>query len=75
MTITNAVAALIEEMQEEGISDPLSCRLTLGAVIYDLCRLAGEPEPPEVAAILDAAAATPLRPGPGRFIPATTARD
>jgi hypothetical protein len=74
--ITDAFRQLLAELAEEGVDAPLHRPLPLYAIWADLCRLAGEQEPPEVAAIVDAPAATPLRPGPARFIPAAaTARN
>ena len=53
MTIADALAALVAELEENDIPDPLAQRLPLALVWSDLARLAGEPEPPEVAAFLD----------------------
>jgi hypothetical protein len=51
--ITALLRALAAELRDEGIPDPLGQPLALWAVWADLCRLAGEPTPPEVAARLD----------------------
>ena len=53
MTIADALAALVAELAENDIPDPLAQRLPLALVWSDLARIAGEPEPPEVAAFLD----------------------
>lgn len=73
--ITETFRQLLAELTEQGIAAPLHQPMPPYALWADLCRLAGEPEPPEVAALMDAPAATPLRPGPARFIPAATFRD
>lgn len=63
MIITRTFRALVAQLADDGILDPLNKPMALFAVWADLCRLAGEPEPPEVAALLDApACATPARP-------------
>ena len=63
MTINDALHALADELAADGVPDPLAQPLTLALVWHDLCRLAGEPLPPEVAALV--AAPMPLpRPRP-----------
>ena len=52
-TVTAAMRALVAELRAEGIPDPLGQPLALWAVWADLCRLADEPTPREVAARLD----------------------
>lgn len=74
MIITETFRALVAELAEEGLPDPLTRPMALFAVWADACRIAGEPEPPEVAALMDAPAATLLQPSaaaptPARFIP------
>ncbi len=59
MTINDVLHALIEEMAEGDVPDPLAQPCTLALVWADLARLAGEPLPAEVAALVDAP--TPLR--------------
>lgn len=51
--INDLLAALVAELEAEGITAPLVQPLTLGFVWADLCRLAGEEPPPAVAAMLD----------------------
>jgi hypothetical protein len=53
VTITEALAALVAELEEGDVPDPLRQRFTLALVWHDLARIAGEPAPAEVAAILD----------------------
>lgn len=51
--INDLMAALVAELEADGIPAPLGQPLTLGFVWADLCRLAGEELPPAVAAMLD----------------------
>jgi len=51
--VTALMRALVGELHAEGIPDPLGQPLALWAVWADLCRLAAEPTPREVAARLD----------------------
>ena len=60
MNINTTMAALVEELVEGGMDDPLGESLTLAALWADLARLAGEPLPADVAALLDGP--RPLRP-------------
>ena len=53
MTINDALAALVADLTADDVPDPLHQEFTLAAVWYDLCRLAGEPVPASVAAIVD----------------------
>lgn len=53
MTINDALAALVDDLTAGEVSDPLHQEFTLAAVWYDVCRLAGEPVPASVAAIVD----------------------
>lgn len=59
MMINDAMRALIDEMAAGDVPDPLAQPLTLALVWADLARLAGEPLPPEVAAVI--AAPVPFR--------------
>lgn len=54
MSINDTLAALADELAADGVPDPLAQPLTLATVWCDLCRLAGESTPPEVAAFLAA---------------------
>ena len=56
MTINQLMAALVAELAEGGVPDPLDQRFRLAFVFDDLCRIAGEALPAEVAAALDAPA-------------------
>ncbi len=60
MTINDALAVLVDEMAAADVPDPLAQPCTLALVWADLARLAGEPLPAEVAALVDAP--IPLRP-------------
>ena len=60
MSINTIMAALVEELVEEGMADPLGEPLTLAALWADLARLGGEPLPTDVAALLDGP--RPIRP-------------
>ena len=51
--VTAALTALYEELAEE-LPDALSTRFTFATLWADLCRVAGEPVPRDVAAVLDA---------------------
>ena len=51
--VTALMRALVGELHAERIPDPLGQPLALWAVWADLCRLADEPVPREVAARLD----------------------
>jgi len=66
--VTRALTALYAELAEE-IPDALNAEFSFATIWCDLCRIAGEPLPADVAAVLDApldlapptAAFTPLR--------------
>lgn len=77
MIVTDAFRALVAQLTEDEIPDPLNLPMPLFAVVSDLCRLAGEPEPPEIAALMDAPAATALRAdvGPARWLAAGGGHD
>jgi hypothetical protein len=53
VSIADLMAALVAELEEGEVPDPLGQEFTLALVWHDLARLAGEPTPPEVAAVLD----------------------
>lgn len=59
-TVNALMAALVAELADEAVPDPLAQPLTLAAVWADLCRLSGE-EPPAIlgALTLDAPAPDP----------------
>ena len=52
-TVNELLRALVDELAAEGVPAPLTQSFTLAAVWLDLCRLAGEPPPAEVLAVLD----------------------
>jgi hypothetical protein len=60
MSINTILAALVEELVEGGMDDPLAEPLTLAALWSDLARIAGEPLPADVAALVDGP--RPIRP-------------
>ncbi len=73
MPITAALTALLEELAED-VPDVLSTSFTFATLWQDLCRIAGEPVPRDVAAVLDAPLdlvppAVPLSPM-GEYTPA-----
>lgn len=53
LSINDLMAALVAELEADGVPAALGQRLTLGFVWADLCRLAGEAPHPAVAALLD----------------------
>jgi hypothetical protein len=53
VTIADALAALVAELREGDVPDPLNQRFKLAFVYADLCRLAGELVPAEVSRALD----------------------
>jgi len=53
IVINQLMAALYAELAAEEIPQPLAQRFTLATVWADLARLAGEPVPRDVAAVLD----------------------
>jgi hypothetical protein len=63
MTIDEAIRALVAELAAGGVPAPLAQDFTLAALWDDLARLAGEPIPPEVAALLNGRDAIPIQPG------------
>ncbi len=54
MSVNALLLALVAELRAEDVPDPLNERFTLAAIWADLARLAGEPLPADVAAVLDA---------------------
>jgi len=54
MRLNALLRALVDELAADGVPDPLAQPLTLALVWADLARLAGEPLPPEVAAMIAA---------------------
>jgi hypothetical protein len=66
-SINALMAALVCELIEGDIPHPLTQELSVFALWSDLCRLAGEPVPPAVAALLDAPAALCLPAVPPAF--------
>ena len=52
-TINDVLNRLLDELAAEGIPNPWGESFTLAALWLDLCRLAGEEPPAEVAALLD----------------------
>lgn len=71
-TLTALMAALVAELEAEDIPAPLRQPFTLAMVYADLARLAGEPVPAEVAAILDVPAVARQRADAARcWVPTT----
>ena len=70
MIVTDAFRALVAQLTEDESPDPPNLPMPPFALVADLCRLAGEPEPPEIAALMDAPAATALRThvGPAKWL-------
>lgn len=54
MTINDCMAALVAELEAGEVPAPLTQEFTLAALWADLARIAGEPLPRDVAAVLDA---------------------
>ncbi len=52
-TIDTLMRSLVAELAAGGVPAPLHQSFTLATIWDDLARLAGEPPPPEVAALLD----------------------
>ena len=66
-TINDTLRALVAEMAAGDVPDPLAQPCTLALVWADLARLAEEPLPAEVAALVDAPIPLQrLRPAPKR---------
>jgi hypothetical protein len=66
MTIDTLMRSLVAELAAGGVPAPLAQDFTLAALWDDLARLAGEPIPPEVAALLSGWGALPTRAGRAR---------
>ncbi len=63
MSLNDLMALLVAELVDGDVPAPLTQRFTLAHTWADLARLAGEPLPPAVAALLDGRGATTVRPG------------
>ncbi len=63
MTIDTLMRSLVAELAAGDVPAPLAQDFTLVALWDDLARLAGEPTPPEVAALLDGRGITLVRAG------------
>ena len=77
MSLNDLMALLVDELADGDIPAPLSQRFTLASTWADLARLAGEPIPPAVAALLDGRGVSPTRPsraGTALFTRPTEAR-
>ncbi len=59
MTIGDLMRSLVAELAAGGVPAPLHQSFTLATIWDDLARLAGEPSPPEVAALLAGWGAVP----------------
>ena len=57
--VTRLCGRLLAELVAGDVPEPLGQRFSLGLLWADLCRLAGETPPTDVAALLDTPAATP----------------
>ena len=66
MGINDLLRRLCDELTEGDVPAPLEQPLRLGLVWADLCRLAGEPAPPDVVACLDAPAVDRVWADPAR---------
>ncbi len=66
MTINDLMAALVAELAEGEVPAPLTQSFTLASVWADLARLAGEPLPVAVAAVVGDALDATCEPLPGR---------
>lgn len=51
--INDLMAALVADLEADGVPSPLGQVFTLGIIWAELCRLAGEEPPPAVAGMLD----------------------
>ncbi len=54
MSVNALLLALVAELRDEGVPNPLNERFTLAAIWADLARLAGETVPPAIVLALDA---------------------
>ena len=66
MSLNDLLALLVAELADGDIPAPLTRRFTLATLWADLARLAGEPTPPTVAALLDERDTIPVRPDRAR---------
>ena len=57
MTVNDVMAALCDELAEGDVAEPLGGSCTLALVWLDLCRIAGEPPPGFLLALIDGAGA------------------
>ena len=64
MSITKAMTLLVAELEAGEVPQPLAQSFTLATVWADLARLAGEPVPVAVAAIVGAALDATVEPVP-----------
>ncbi len=62
-TIDTLMRSLVAELAAGGVPAPLARPFILAALWDDLARLAGEPTPPEVNALLDGRGTGPVRAG------------
>ena len=53
MSINDALTQFCRDLAADGVSDPLAQPFTLAALWCDLCALAGEDPPADVAALVD----------------------
>ncbi len=63
MPIDTLMRALVAELAAGGVPAPLAQSFTLAALWDDLARLAGEPTPPAVAALIDGRGTAPAQQG------------
>jgi len=63
MALNDLMALLVAELADGDVPAPLTQRFTLANTWADLARLAEEPVPPEVEALLDGRGTIPVRPG------------
>ncbi len=63
MSLNDLMARLVAELADGDVPAPLTQRFTLANTWADLARLAGEPTPPAVAALLDGRDTIPIQPG------------
>lgn len=68
-TLTALMAALVAELEEGDVPAPLRQDFSLATLWCDLARLAGEPVPAEVAAILDGPAVSRQGNGARAWVP------
>jgi len=66
MSLNDLMALLVAELVAGDVPAPLTQQFTLAHTWADLARLAGEPTPPAVAALLDGRDTIRVRPGRAR---------